>query len=239
MYGLRKMCSGLPDRSTLGKRQIGRGNDQAQTILALSEDDAHGGTVMSEETNAQTTGTNSDRNTGRPRVATAWLDGCSGCHMSFLDLDERLLEIIPRIELVYGPLVDAKDYPDHVNVALIEGAVSGEEHAQLLKTIRENTDILISFGDCAVTGNVPAIRNQFKLKEILERAYIENVSHNPAIPKDRIPPLYDCVKPVHELVPVDLFLPGCPPQPDVILYTLSELLEGRIPEINGRSRFGA
>lgn len=193
---------------------------------------------MSEETTVSTDETCEAR-TCKPRVATIWLDGCSGCHMSFLDLDEKLLEIFPRLNLVYGPLVDAKAYPDHVDVALIEGAVASEEHAELVKVIRERTGIVVSFGDCAITGNVPAIRNQFKLGEVLERAYVENVSHAPAIPRDRVPALYACVRPVHEMVPVDLFLPGCPPQPDAILYALNELLEGRIPEINGRSRFGA
>src|SRR5512141_999818 len=93
------------------------------------------------------------------RVATAWLGGCSGCHMSFLDLDEKLVELAPAIDIVYGPLVDAKAFPENVDVALIEGAICATEHQHLLKQIRQNTKILVALGDCAVTSNVPGMRN--------------------------------------------------------------------------------
>src|SRR5512137_1954865 len=100
--------------------------------------------------------------TGKIRAATIWLSGCSGCHMSFLDQDELLFEIAKNIQLVYGPLVDAKVFPENVDVTLIEGAVANEEQLELLKEARQKTKILISLGDCAVTGNVPALRNALK-----------------------------------------------------------------------------
>jgi NAD-reducing hydrogenase small subunit len=176
---------------------------------------------------------------GKPRVATAWLDGCSGCHMSLLDIDEALVDVASRIELVYGPLVDTKEFPDEVDVSLVEGAVSSVEHEELIHTIRSKTRILISFGDCAVTANVPAIRNQFKVGDVIKRAYVENVTFARPFPTANVPSLFSGVKPVHEIVPVDIFLPGCPPPPDAILYLLSELLEGRIPDLSGKTRFGA
>ena len=95
----------------------------------------------------------------KPRIATVWLDGCSGCHMSLIDLDERLLDIFERADLVYSPLVDFKDYPENVDVCLVEGAVSSEDDLHKIKMVRERTTTLISFGDCAVTSNVPGMRN--------------------------------------------------------------------------------
>src|SRR6476659_11457375 len=95
----------------------------------------------------------------RPRMATVWLDGCSGCHMSFLDTDERLLELAAAMELVYSPLVDRKDFPEQVDVTLVEGSVSSEEDLYKIQKVRARTAYLISLGDCAVTGNVPSLRN--------------------------------------------------------------------------------
>ena len=95
----------------------------------------------------------------RARVATVWLGGCSGCHMSFLDLDERLLELAPRLELVYSPIADAKVFPEGVDVTLVEGAVCNEEHLEMARRVRARSRLVVAFGDCAVTGNVTAIRN--------------------------------------------------------------------------------
>lgn len=175
----------------------------------------------------------------RPRIATVWLDGCSGCHMSFLDMDERLIEIATRADLVYSPLVDTKEFPDAVDVTLVEGAVSSEEDLEKIKHIRAHTKILVSFGDCAVTANIPSMRNPFGANAILQRAYIENVTLNPQIPNQVVPPLLKRVRPVHDVVQVDVFVPGCPPSADTIFYVVNELLEGRIPDLQGRTRFGA
>ena len=175
----------------------------------------------------------------RPRLATVWLDGCSGCHMSFLDMDERLLEIGQRADLVYSPLVDRKDYPEDVDVCLVEGAVSSEEDLDKIRTIRARTRILVSFGDCAVTSNVPGMRNPIGPAPLLERAYLENATLNPQVPSEVVPRLLPASLPVHRVVEVDVFLPGCPPSADLIYHTLEELLEGRVPDTARGARFGA
>ncbi|MBN2885724.1 MAG: NADP oxidoreductase [Chromatiaceae bacterium] len=175
----------------------------------------------------------------RITVATAWLDGCSGCHMSFLDLDERLLELIEHVEIVYSPLVDTKELPERVDVGILEGSISSEDDLEKARQFRERCALLISLGDCAVTGNVPAMRNQFPLAAVLDRAYRENVTLQPQIPTRNVPALRVPVKPVHGEVKVDLFVPGCPPSADAIWTVLSELIAGRIPDPNSVTRFGA
>ncbi len=171
-------------------------------------------------------------------IATIWLDGCSGCHMSFLDMDEVLLDLADKIALVYSPLVDNKEFPDMVDVTIVEGAVSNQADLDKIKHVREHTKILVSLGDCAVTGNVPAMRNTFPLDQIVNRAYVENADLNLGLPHAVIPPLLPKVRPVHHVVDVDVFVPGCPPDRNKILYVLTELLEGRIPRLNGDARFG-
>ncbi|MBP1704710.1 MAG: hoxY [Chloroflexi bacterium] len=173
----------------------------------------------------------------RPRIATVWLDGCSGCHMSFIDLDERLLEVFERADLVYSPLVDHKEYPEDVDVCLVEGAVSSEEDLHKLKVIRERTKVLVAFGDCAVTSNVPGMRNPIGVRPLLERAYVENVTINPGVPTEIVPALLPTSVPVHTVVRVDVFLPGCPPSADLIFTLLTDLLDGRVPDVAG-ARFG-
>lgn len=172
------------------------------------------------------------------KFATVWLDGCSGCHMSFLDIDERLLELGDKIDLVYSPLVDHKDFPDMVDVTLIEGAVSNEEDLHKIQKVRDHTKLLISLGDCAVTGNVPSMRVPFGVEAVMNRAYVENVTRNHQMPTNGVPPLLPRVRPVHEIVKVDVFIPGCPPPADTIFFVLTELLEGRQPDIAKLTRFG-
>lgn len=173
------------------------------------------------------------------RLATVWLDGCSGCHMSFLDMDERLIDLLERVELVYSPFVDLKQFPEAVDITLVEGAVSSVEDREKLQAIRQHTRILVSLGDCAVTANVPSMRNTFRVQTVLERAYQENVSFHPQIPQLDIPALLPHARPVHEVVRVDVFVPGCPPAADTIVFVLEELLAGRMPDLSGQSRFGA
>lgn len=173
----------------------------------------------------------------KPTLATIWLDGCSGCHMSFLDMDERLFEVTALADLVYSPLVDTKEYPDHVDFCLVEGAVSSEDDLRKIVRVRERTGTLISFGDCAVTANVPSLRNPIGVQPLLDRAYLENVTLRPGVPTDVIPALLPTAQPVHRVVKVDIFLPGCPPSADLIHQTLVALLEGR-PLDTHTARFG-
>jgi NAD-reducing hydrogenase small subunit len=172
------------------------------------------------------------------RFATTWLDGCSGCHMSFLDLDERLIDLAEHIDLVYSPLVDFKEYPPDVDVCLIEGAVSSEEDVHKARLVRSRTRILIAFGDCSVTTNVPGMRNTIPVERVLERGYLENATLNQQIPTEVVPRLLPTVVPVHHVVPVDVFLPGCPPSSELIWKALNELLQGNVPDPATLARFG-
>lgn len=175
----------------------------------------------------------------KKRIATVWLDGCSGCHMSFLDMDERLVELFQQADLVYSPLVDLKEFPEEVDITLVEGAVSSEEDLHKIQVVRERTKILVSFGDCAVTGNVPSMRNPFGVNAVLQRAYLENVTLHPQVPREVIPALIEKARPVHEVVKVDVFIPGCPPSAETIFLALSDLLADRMPDMAKLTRFGA
>jgi NAD-reducing hydrogenase small subunit len=159
--------------------------------------------------------------------------------MSFLDQDELLIDLAKRIQLVYSPIADIKTFPENVDVTLVEGAVANEEQRNLLKQARARTRILISLGDCAVTGNVTALRNAWSNSDqaVLQRAYVENADVNPQIPTD-VPKLLKIVRPLHEVVKVDYFIPGCPPSAGLINYVLTELLAGRTPNMEGRSKYG-
>ena len=180
----------------------------------------------------------------RIRLATAWFGGCSGCHMSFLDLDEFLIELAPKADLVYSPFADMKDYPENVDVCLIEGAICNQDNLELLHKVRARTKVLVSFGDCAVTANVPAIRNQLgsgNTENVLQRAYIDNAQHNQSLPKGDgiVPRLLPRVMPVHEVVKVEYFLPGCPPPADRIKALVGAMLSGVAPKLEGEHlKFG-
>jgi NAD-reducing hydrogenase small subunit len=159
--------------------------------------------------------------------------------MSLLDMDERLLEIVDKVEVVYSPLVDAQKFPDNVDLTLVEGALASEEDIEKIRMVRSKTKLLVSLGDCAVTGNVPAMRNSFPLDSVLQRGYVENASYNPGVPKQVVPVLQPKVVPLHEVVPVDLYLPGCPPDANLIHFVLTEVLAGRVPDLGTKCRFGA
>jgi NAD-reducing hydrogenase small subunit len=172
------------------------------------------------------------------KLATVWLDGCSGCHMSFLDLDEKIIEIADKFDIVYSPLVDVKEFPQDVDVVLVEGAVSSDEDYEKILKIRERSKTIIAFGDCAITANVPSMRNQYKVEDVLKRGFVETNTNNGVIPNKNIPTLRDRAVPIYEIVDVEIFLQGCPPPADLIYYALSEIAEGRIPEVQERAKFG-
>ncbi len=160
--------------------------------------------------------------------------------MSFLDQDEALLELAHQIELVYSPIVDTKLFPENVDVTLVEGAVANEEQEELLKFARERSKILISLGDCAVTGNVTALRNAWtdSAQEVLIRAYVETAEIQPQIPTEDIPVLLPKVHPLHEVVKVDFYIPGCPPPAGLINYVISQLLRGLPVSMESKSKYG-
>ena len=175
----------------------------------------------------------------KPTLATIWLDGCSGCHMSFLDIDERILQLGELADLVCSPIVDQKHFPEQIDIGLVEGSVSTDEDERKIRLLRSRTRTLVAFGDCAVTGNVPAMRNAFPLAALFSRAYSETATHNPQSPAENLPTLLKKSRPIHEFVPVDIFIPGCPPSADTIFAVLTDLLAGRVPDIAALTRFGA
>lgn len=182
--------------------------------------------------------------TPRKRLATVWLAGCSGCHMSFLDLDEWLLELAELAEIVYSPVAsDCKLYPSDVDIALVEGGVANRDNLELLLQVRANSRLLVSFGDCAITANIPGMRNLLQGSDpVLRRAYLELADGSAQLPDAPgiVPELLEQVRPVHELVPVDLFLPGCPPSAARIRAALEPLLHNQPAQLQGpdQIRFG-
>lgn len=174
----------------------------------------------------------------KARLATIWLDGCSGCHMSLLDMDEAILALSKRADIVYGPLVDAQEFPKSVDVTLVEGAVSSDEDREKIHLVRQRSRIVVALGDCAVTSNVPSMRNTIPVKALLDRIYVEGAQHQPQVPSDGVPKLLKQAVPVHDVIKVDAYIPGCPPPAQAILQAVSDLLDGRMPELSGKVKFG-
>lgn len=172
----------------------------------------------------------------KPKISSDWLGGCAGCHMSLLDIDERIAQIAELADIRSTPITDMKE-PDKtgVDVGILEGGVTNTYNEEVLHRMRSRCKTLVAFGDCAVFGGVPALRNFCGVDEALKRAYIESESNdeNTAIPTDPELCRQTKVRALHEVVPVDVFVPGCPPDPDVIFYVLSELAQGRKPNLQG------
>ncbi len=169
----------------------------------------------------------------KKKLATVWLGGCSGCHMSLLDIDERILDVAALADIVKSPIVDGKEFPE-VDIALVEGSITSDEHWHEILMIRKKSKLLIAFGDCAVTANVTGLRNPLSKEEVFNRSY-KDAESNDGLGK---PPghftllnLHDKVVPLHEVVAVDFYIPGCPPSADTIFYVLAEFLNDRIPNL--------
>ncbi|QVL33514.1 hypothetical protein KIH39_06280 [Telmatocola sphagniphila] len=170
----------------------------------------------------------------KPKLATCSLAGCFGCHMSLLDIDEKLLDLIELIDLDKSPLNDKKEFDQIVDIGLVEGGCSSEHNVHVLKNFRKNCRILVAVGACALTGGVPSFRNMISLTSCLEEAYTQGPTHisGGEIPDDPdLPRLLDRVYPCHEVVKIDHFLPGCPPSADAIWFFVTELLAGRSPRL--------
>lgn len=178
----------------------------------------------------------------RPRLATVWLGGCSGCHMSFLDTDEWLFELATFVDVVYSPIADVKEFPSDVDIALVEGAVANTDNVELAHQVRANSKVVVSFGDCAVSGNVTAMRNPLgDPAAILEQVYVAAPDRDGVVPSAAgiVPALLPQVLPLHRLIDVDAYLPGCPPPADRIRVAIEALLAGERPPRSGEAiRFG-
>lgn len=164
-------------------------------------------------------------------IATTSLAGCFGCHMSLLDIDLRLLDLIELVQFNRSPLTDIKEISGRVAIGLIEGGVCNDENVHVLRKFREKCDILISMGACAIMGGLPALRNDVPLAECLQEAYLREPTSVPGqrvIPHhDDLPKILDRVYPCHDIVKIDYFLPGCPPSADAIWSAVEGLLSGR------------
>jgi NAD-reducing hydrogenase small subunit len=167
----------------------------------------------------------------KPKVATTSMCGCFGCHMSLLDIDERILKLVELVEIDRSPITDKKRFDSRCLVGLIEGGCANDENVHVLQDFRQHCDVLISVGECARTGGVPTLRNLVPLSECLEEAYVQGPTvHNPGqlIPNDpELPLLLERVVPCHEVVKIDYYLPGCPPSADTIFEALVRLLSGK------------
>ncbi|WP_457611809.1 NADH-quinone oxidoreductase subunit B family protein [Methanocaldococcus sp.] len=169
------------------------------------------------------------------KIATTWLCCCSGCHISLLDLHEELLNLLENVELVHCPvLMDVKEIPDEIDVALIEGGIRNEENLEIAKEMRKKAKVVIAFGTCATFGGVPGLGNLYSNDEILEKVYkttLTTKNDEGIIPSEEVPPLISRVKPLSEVIDVDYFIPGCPPNPEIIANIIKALLEGKEPEL--------
>jgi NAD-reducing hydrogenase small subunit len=168
----------------------------------------------------------------KPKISSDWLAGCAGCHMSLLDIDERIVTVAELVDIRATPITDLK-HPDEsgVDVGILEGGVNNTANEEVAKRMRKSCKLLVALGDCAVFGGVPAMRNFFTIEEALRRAYVESESTDESgtIPNDPELAVPTKVRALGEVVPVDIHVPGCPPDADTIFYVLAELAQGRIP----------
>lgn len=167
----------------------------------------------------------------KPIVATASLAGCFGCHMSFLDIDERILELIDLVEFNKSPINDIKEFTKQCDIGLIEGGCANSENVEVLRDFREHCKILVSVGECAIMGGLPALRNGIPVKECIHEAYLDGptvgLNTGKILPNDdELPMILDRVYPCHEIVKIDYYLPGCPPRADLIWNALVALVTG-------------
>jgi len=171
----------------------------------------------------------------KPKIASDWMCGCAGCHMSLLDMDERIIQVAELADLRATPITDLK-HPDAsgVDVGVLEGGINNTSNEEVAIRMRERSKILVALGDCAVFGGVPAMRNFFQLEDAMRRGYVETESTDASgkVPDDPELATMTRVRAIQEVVPVDIFVPGCPPNADTIFYVLAELAQGRMPKLD-------
>jgi len=173
----------------------------------------------------------------KPKVATDWLGDCAGCHMSLLDMDERLVTLLDAVELTSSPITDLKHPPEAgVDVGVLTGSINNTSNAAVARLMRKRSKCLVAMGDCAVFGGILSLRNAHDMKEALTRAYVETESTVDGF----IPESEELAKPVRnrgvdQLVDVDVFVPGCPPSADAIFEALVSLASGETPVLEGEN----
>lgn len=171
------------------------------------------------------------------KISTIWCEGCSGCHMSLLDMDERLVDLVNMgVEFDASPLTDLKVPSQDVDIGIIEGSVATDTQEEEVKLMRERCKTIVAMGNCAVFGGIPTMRNRYTTDEIFNRVYMEaETNQNKHIPKgEDISKLLPKVKPVDKVIKVDYYIPGCPPSPDAIFEVLSKIIEGKKSKLEGR-----
>lgn len=167
----------------------------------------------------------------KPIVATTSLAGCFGCHMSLLDIDDRILKLIELVEFNKSPIDDIKTFTKQCDIGIIEGGCCNSENVHVLKEFRKNCKILISLGECAIMGGLPAMRNGIPVAECLKEAYLggptTSSNKEQILPNDEeLPMILDKVYPCHEIVKIDYYLPGCAPRADLIWNAVAALVTG-------------
>lgn len=172
----------------------------------------------------------------KPVVATTSLAGCFGCHMSILDIDERIIDLVNLVEFNKSPIDDIKEFTKQCDIGIIEGGCCNSENVHVLQEFRKHCKILISLGECAIMGGLPALRNDIPVKECIDEAYLGGptvqLNEEKIIPNDpELPHILDRVYPAHEVVKIDYFLPGCPPRADLIWNALVALVTGNEMEL--------
>jgi len=173
------------------------------------------------------------------RVGTIWLDGCSGCHMSFLDMDERLIELAEYMDVVYSPYVDAKKIPEDIDLFIVEGALSTDHDIKIIKEIRKNSKKILALGDCAITGNISAMKNLAGTSAVLEKGYFDLADLNKGdYPDQIVPKLLGKVIPLNEAIDIDYFVPGCPTPADAIYEVIKGIINGVEVDVSKYTRFG-
>lgn len=167
-------------------------------------------------------------------IATDWLAACAGCHMSLLDIDERIFPLLEMVEFTSSPVTDLKHPPaEGVTVGILTGAISNTHNIEIARRMRSHCQILVAVGDCATFGGIVAARNLVGTEAALKRAYLETESTVagliPDSPELGLP--LPAVVAVGDIVTVDVFIPGCPPRADDLYFAIGELLAGRLPKV--------
>jgi [NiFe] hydrogenase diaphorase moiety small subunit len=178
--------------------------------------------------NKKSTGTKRSATMEKKIIATTSLAGCFGCHMSLLDIDEDLLDIVEMVSFDKSPINDIKTFTHRCHLGIIEGGCCNADNIETLRKFREHCDVLVAVGECAIWGGLPSMRNAIPLSECIEEAYLNSVTNekgNMVIPyHEDLPKLLDRVYPCNEIVKIDYFIPGCPPNPQHIWKAVQNIL---------------